>query len=216
MNKKVQAFSLIELLSVIAVISLMAGLVVPSLSGVAGSYGRKQAINAAMNALERARVAALQSGGNVHVIFARPADSSLAPDALIVVGEPPLSSANTKKIFYTPWIKLPQGVHFLGKTDSLAMGSLPAGISSSALPPIPGSTSYSSITFNSASQVDSPSSQSLRLAIYEGLRSGNVETAGGGSGRATQGLSDSGLYDVIKVARFTGRSRVDVATLQSR
>jgi prepilin-type N-terminal cleavage/methylation domain-containing protein len=213
MSKENQAFSLIELLSVMAVISLMMGLLIPSLSGFASTYGRKQGVETVMNALERARVAALQSGGDVHVIFARPADSILAQDALIVVGEPPLGSGSAKKIFYTSWIKLPQGVHFRGAADTLALGTLPSGISSGSLPNLPSAASYSGITFNSTGQVDFPTSQSLRLAIFEGMRTGNVETAGSGAGRATKGLAESGLYDVVNIARFTGRSRADVTTL---
>src|SRR5262245_48230986 len=63
-------FSLAELLSVSALIVLLAGLFFSSISSLSSSAGRRGAANVLMNTLEHARVAALESGQIVSVGFA--------------------------------------------------------------------------------------------------------------------------------------------------
>lgn len=214
-NKSTGGFSLIELLSVLAILGVMLGILLPALSGFRSSYERKQAVGTVMGTLERARLAALQSGEDVHVIFARPTDSGSTDDAMIIVGDPPIGSALSGMVLHTRWIKLPKGVRFRGAADTLAVGGLPAGFNGSILPSIGGTPLYSAITFNSQGRVEYPAGGALDLALFEGYRdSGGAETAGEGSGKATQGLSDAGQYEVIRLSRFTGRARVDIGTLQ--
>lgn len=215
------AFSLIELLTVMAIMGLMVGVAIPAVSGFGSTYKRKQTTSLVMNTLDQARVAALRSGENVHVVFVRPPDGV---DAMIVVGEQPLGSAQSGNILHTRWIKLPEGIRFRGASDTVVGGDLPQSVKSSlndlqnqwgqtysGLP----SSSYSGVTFNSAGQVEFPSSGNLTLAIYEGTRSaGGAESAAGATAQSTQNLSESGLYEVIRLSRFTGRPRLDVANLQ--
>ncbi len=211
-----EGFSLIELLSVVAVIGLMLGLLVPAMSGFRSTYERRQATGAVMDTLERARVAALQSGEDVHVVFARPTDEGMAEDAMIIVGEPPLGSLDTRRIFHSKWIKLPKGVRFRGAPDSLAAPALPTPDLADGLPGIGGNPAFSALTFNSSGQVKYPAGGNLYLALFEGIRGGATERAGGGSGQATLGLSDSGQYEVIRLSRYSGRARMDVGTLEHK
>src|SRR5262245_44842884 len=62
--------SLLELLSVSALIIVMAGLVYTSIGSFSSSAGRRGAVNILMNAFEHARIAALESGQTVYVGFA--------------------------------------------------------------------------------------------------------------------------------------------------
>ncbi|HVJ56933.1 MAG TPA: hypothetical protein VM574_03775, partial [Terrimicrobiaceae bacterium] len=62
--------SLLELLSVSALIVVMAGLLHSSIGSFSSSVGRRGAVNILMNAIEYARVVALESGQTVHVGFA--------------------------------------------------------------------------------------------------------------------------------------------------
>jgi len=217
------AFSLIELLTVMAVVGLMVGMLVPAVSGFGSTYKRKQSTSLVMNTLDQARVAAMRSGENVHVVFARP-QGGTGEDAMIVVGDQPLGSTNSGSILHTRWIKLPEGIRFRGAAGTVAGGDLPQQVSTtlgtlqgqwgqsySGLPV----SAYSGITFNSAGQVEYPPNANLVLALFEGTRSsGGTEAATGGSAQSTENLSDSGLYEVIRLSRFTGRPRLEVADLQ--
>jgi uncharacterized protein (TIGR02596 family) len=64
-----KAFSLIELLAVIAIISLLAALVVPAVTGISRSYQMTSASHAVMNQLVQARQVALTRGYPVQVRF---------------------------------------------------------------------------------------------------------------------------------------------------
>ncbi len=214
-----RGFTLIELLCVVGIMSMMMGAIVMAIPGFRSTYARKEAIDDVMGTLEQARVAALQAGENVTVIFARPQNGTQGDDAMLVVGTPPLGSPSTASVFYTKWIYLPKGVRFRGETGTLTgtTDNQPAGIDPSALPPLTGNPTYSTVTFNSTGQVTSPASGNLTMALYEGTRtSGTAEQATGASAKATQGLADSGLYDVIRIARYSGRARVDMDTLQNK
>lgn len=211
------AFTMVELLVVIAVIILMLGLMIPAISGFSSTYNRRKAVNAVMNTLEQARVAALQSGENVHVIFARRQDPY--EDALIVMGDPPTGSTNTNRVFYTRWIKMPQNVRFRTLNNSLTTTDLPSGITTTEISKggrLDGNPSFSAITFNSTGQVEYPppgSADNLRLILFEGMRN-PTETASGGSSQGTQNLSEAGLYEIISLSRYTGRARLDVSAIQ--
>jgi prepilin-type N-terminal cleavage/methylation domain-containing protein len=213
-----RGFSLLELLCTIAIMSMMGGAIALAVPGFRSTYERRAAVDNVMNTLEQARVAALQAGENVHVIFARPKDGASGSDAMIVVGDSPLGAATTGNIFYTKWIRLPKDVRFRGDADTLGIGTLPDGITAAALPQLPsltGDMDYSGVTFNSTGQVTFPASGNLTMALYEGTRTGGgTDMAAGASAKATQGLSDSGLYEVIRIARYSGRARADVGTLQ--
>ena len=214
----VRGFSVLELLCVVGIMSMLTTVIAMAVPGFRSVYARKDAVDTVMNTLENARVAALQAGEDVSVIFARPQDGASGGDAMMVVGTPPLGSVSTNAVFYTKWIYLPKGIRFHGANDTLTgtSDSQPAGISPSALPPLTGSPDYSTVTFNSTGQVASPATGNLTMALYEGTRAGGgVEQATGATAKATQGLSVSGLYEVIRIARYSGRARVDIGTLQN-
>lgn len=209
-----RGFSLVELLCVIAIITVLASLTMPAMSGFRSSYDRKRAIDQVMATLEQARIAAQSSGENVNVIFAKATDSGSGEDAMLIVGDPPLGSHSTDKVFHSRWIKLPPGVRFRSVEGSLATCPLPNGITENILPRISGSPVYSGVTFSSCGQVNYPdASNDLRLVLFEGSRKGpSQESASGGTAAGTRNLSDDALYDVISLARFTGRARFEVTS----
>lgn len=220
-----RGFTLVELLSVLVIMLVLGSLSLPAIQGARSTYDRKTAVDLVLSTIEQARVASLQSGENTYVILALAGDSGVSPDALIVAGDPPLG-AGTGEVFYTHWIRLPLNVRFRSSTGTLVTtNTLPTGWSNSMLPPISGNPTYASFTFNSTGTISSPASGSgpnggLDLALYEGTRASShghsTETALGASAAATDKLSDSGLYDVIRLSRYTGRSWADVSTLEQK
>ncbi len=205
---------MVELLTVLAIMAVLTGLSIPAIQGARSTYNRQAAVDIVMTTVEQARMAALQSGENVYVILAKATDGGVSPDALIVAGDPAIGSLTTGKVLITRWIKLPLNVRFRSSDGTLAVNDLPSGVTSDMLPSIGGQPLYSGFTFNSTGTMAYPVSGGLDLALYEGIRKGDgTETAQGASAHATDGLSDSGLYEVIRFSRYNGRSWADVSNL---
>lgn len=217
LRRNFQGFTLIELLTVLAIMAILVGLSIPAISGARSTSNRKTAVGIVMSTLEQARVAGLRSGENVYVILARSTDSGRSPDALIVVGDPPLGSPATGKTFYTHWIRLPFNIRFRSSLDTLVINPMPSGVTEAMLPPINGNPIFSGFTFSSTGTLVYPANGGLDVALYEGIReAGGTEKALGASALATEGLSDAGLYEVIRLSRYTGRSWMDVSTLSQK
>ena len=229
-RKTDHGFSLVELLTVMGIMAVLIGITIPAVSGFRSTYDRKSAVDIVMTTIEQARVAALQSGENVYVVMALATDSGVSPDAMIVMGDPPIGSTATSEIYYTHWIKLPPNVRFLMSNKTMVTSlannfpSTPTTafpVNQATLPPV-GSSPVSAYDisyfyFNSTGMVVYPTT-GLELALYEGLRTGGTGSHGaqkalGPSAAATQGLSATGLYEVIRLSQYTGRTWMDVSGL---
>jgi prepilin-type N-terminal cleavage/methylation domain-containing protein len=223
-RKNRRAFSLVELLTVLAIISLLVFISFPAVEGIRSTYNRKAATEMVMQAVQNARMSALQSGENVSVIFALATDNGVSPDALIVAGDQPLGSPASGPVRYTKWMRLPTGIRFRSSPGTLPTNPLLSStdITPDQLPAIPGSPTYYAITFNANGTLSSPAPGNgngeggLEIALYEGTRNGAAETALGASAKATQNLSDSGIYDVVRLDRYSGRSWMEVSTLAEK
>lgn len=218
-SQRSRGFTLVELLTVMAIMALLVSVSIPALSGMRSTYARAGSVDLVMDTIEQAREAALQSGENTYVILALSQDSGVSPDALMVAGDQPIGSTSTDPlVLYTPWKRLPTNIRFRSSADTLVTNALPAAVQSqtSTLPRLNGNPVYYGFTFNSTGEIVNPilTTVGLDVALYEGIRdsSGN-ETAEGASAKATQNLQDSGLYEVIRLSRYSGRSWMNVSTL---
>lgn len=217
-----RGFTLIELLTVITIMAILGGVSISAIPGIRSSYQRKQAVDIVMTTIEQARVAALQSGENVYVILALARDNGVSPDGLIVVGDQPIGSSSTGLVLYTHWVRLPLGVRFRSSLNTLAVSAYPSQVNVvTQLPPIAGNPSYAGFTFNSTGTLAYPASGGLDLALFEGIRgSRGNETARGPSAKAaengTGSLTDAGLYEVVRLDRYNGRSWMNVSTLVNK
>jgi prepilin-type N-terminal cleavage/methylation domain-containing protein len=206
--KKQRAFSLLELLAVTAIVGMLMALAVPAISGFTSPAGRKGAVIVVMNALEQARVSAIETGRDVAVLFWRKNGSTGTlpdePDALMLLRR---NETDTAWEPATRWIKLPNGVLFHSEDEnSLIRGSQP---DSSLLSAVPGATPSASQTgalqFSSSGAVKNPatSSAGLYIAFTEGQRAS-------GSNTLAVDKQKSGGREVISLARYTGRATMDI------
>ncbi len=216
-HRKYSGFSLVELLTVVAIIAIMMAALAPSISSFTSTAGRRGAVNSLMNTFEQARVAALEVGRPVYVIFWRRLFPE--PDAFMVVREPENTSlAGWKYDQLTKWQQLPKGVllHQPAAGQSLLSVAgtgnfLPENL---VKPPVvaPGE-SLNVLGFNEAGAVAFPAGGNralLKLIISEGVRG-----AGGTEAAISNKKSAAGGFEIISFSRFTGRSQLDVTTISN-
>jgi prepilin-type N-terminal cleavage/methylation domain-containing protein len=216
-------FSLVELLTVMAIMAIMVVISIPAIEGVLSTDNRKQAVDTVLQTMEQARIAALQNGVDVYLVLAMPRDSGATPDAMIVVGDPPLASTSSAPILFSKWVRLPKAVRFFAYQGSLVGSDIDnsrvpsqvqAYISTDQLPPLSGNPSYAALTFGSTGSLEYPLNTSLTLAFYEGLRSGTgMQIAEGATAKATQNLSPTGIFDTVRLSPYTGRAWYEVSSL---
>ena len=134
-SKSGGGFSLVELLAVIAILVVMTALTASSLTGFFSGIGRRGAVNTVVGLLEQARVAALENGTNVHVVFWK--RTFPEQDSVMVLRDrtdadtPPAGSAGANALVaLAGWSKLGKGVIFrnLGMLKSGAGGNFPGEI----------------------------------------------------------------------------------------
>ncbi len=105
------AFTLVEMLIVIAMVAILTTLIAPSLSGLFGVVGRRGGANAINTALDQARLAAIESGVPAFVFFPQGISNDLAWSSLIVMRERrDDETPGTGPIPLSRWIRLPEGV----------------------------------------------------------------------------------------------------------
>lgn len=201
------AFSMVEMLAVIAVISIMMAMLAPAVKGFSETAGRRGAVNVVMNTLEQARVSALESGRDVYVLFYR--KSFPNEDGLAVIRQMENDSGYEQ---VSRFQKLPKGV-LLAKPgagasliDSLLSGSitLPQNLEASKM----GVGQIAAIKFNASGQASTLNNAPLRLYISEGTRDG-AGNESQSSKKATAGLP----FDIVSIAKYTGRVELDVTTV---
>ena len=205
-------FSLIELLAVMAVIIVMMGMLLPSISGFNSTAGRRGAVNTVMNTFEQARVAALEAGRPVYVVFARP--NFPDQDAIMVLRETEDGTGPYEQL--CQWRKLPKGVLLHSPTagnNLLKAGQTGSDFTPARFPansPVP-KGELGLLVFNEQGAVTFPTGdKSLRkLILSEGVRG-----AGGTEALISDKKQAAGGFEIISIAQYTGRAQLDVTTVQ--
>jgi len=208
------AFSLIELLVVVAIMGLLVALLLPAMGGMSGSAARKGAVTIVMTALEQARIASIEQGRDTLVLLwmkngvVGPIDE---PDTLMILRR---NEQDSDWEPLTRWVKLPRGVLFDGSNNSseiLAAGKLALnGITDSQLDQLPGKPLKSvlgAIRFGSTGAVQAPqaAASSLFIPLVEGQRGSNITI--------TTKRKDDTSREAVSVARYTGRATLDILSL---
>jgi prepilin-type N-terminal cleavage/methylation domain-containing protein len=204
-----RGFTLIELLAVMAIVIVMLGLLVSSLAGFGSTAGRRGAVNTTMNLIEQARVAALESGASVQVIFWRRSfpdyDSIMVRRERTDSDNPTAGTSGASTyVNLTDWVKLPKGIIFRGITSSITGQTAPTGFNA-GLASSPALDRLSFLQYNSMGVVEQPTNN-LNLYLSEGVRDTN-----GAEAAIPSGQNAAGSYlEKIAIARFTGRPRLEI------
>lgn len=191
-----QGFSLLEMLTVMSIMVLLGALLAPAVMGFTSTAGRRGAVNLVMNTIDQARVAALEQGRSVHVVFAQRQFPD--PDSILILREDELGQPTEQ---LTRWITLPRGVVFMN--SGLFETSSP-GVTAEALP---GDSDklvrHGVLTFSPRGTVQFPTGgddNRRRIKLVDGVRHGEAAPVAKTDG-----------FDIISVARFTGRPQLDVS-----
>ncbi len=220
-----RGFSLVELITVMAIIVIMAGLLGPAIKSISSNAGRKGALNTLMNTFEQARAASLESGANVYVVLWQRAFPE--NDSLLVLREPvEWNEKETKQyedgslIQLSRYIKMPQGILFYGgRGKSLFVKEGESeGISDldmlmTQLPKqngiAPRKSEIGYVKFTPTGTIEYPDKDHSRLIISEGVRDGS-----GVEARIADSKNSKGGLEIITFRRFVGRASVDVSTIE--
>lgn len=201
------AFSLIELLSVVAIIVFMMAMLAPALSGFGTSGARKAAVTTLMNTFEQARIAALESGQTVYVGFADdnfPVEDMRYAAFLVFRDATDEEKAAGDYVILKPWTRLPKNISIKrvanslvpltgGKTDFPGLATL--------LPSSKSDSSFPALAFTSSGMIEG-GGPVPPLFLYEGFFAN-------GQDNFTRGANE--LFEKISFSRYTGRAQLDIS-----
>lgn len=201
------AFTLLELLVVVGIISLLLVAVIPAVNSLSKSSGRKGAISNLLGAIEQARAEAIKTGQATYIVF--PTFSTASPKTdpynyksyAIFGDEPDPVNPNTfRQKQLTNWKTVPTGVALRTapmanlKDMSALVNTLPT------FTPATGTTpTFHCLRFNANGEVEAPVPQPgvpISVEIFEGFVAGNTEKP----------TSNPIVFEKITIAPLTGRA----------
>jgi prepilin-type N-terminal cleavage/methylation domain-containing protein len=200
------AFTLVEMLVVIALVAILTTLLAPAIQGLMGTSGRRGALNTVTAVLDQARLAAIESGTTTYVGFpTNAANTTNGFSHLIIFRDARPDDTNTNPVAVTRWQRLPTGVFFQAGSnlnDAVTTRSLPTR----TLPPLGGSqdmTNLSVLAFNRFGQLQGVNTN-VSLLLGE-----KIEPNGAWRG------STNNYYE-LRIQPLTGRVIVDDASMTDR
>ncbi|MEP7015267.1 MAG: type II secretion system protein [Verrucomicrobiota bacterium] len=206
-----KGFTLLELLVVMGIIAILLVVVIPAVTSLSKSSGRKGAIGNLLGAIEQARAEAIKTGQATYVVF--PTFTTGSPaiidrynyKAYAVFTDDPASPVRPKQL--TNWKTFPTGVA-LRAAGNAPLSSLPnaAGLTPSvAFAFTPDTTAsidnFRCIKFNSNGEIESPAAN-VTLAIFEGFVNAGTEVITG----SKDGSGNPRAMESITIAHLTGRA----------
>lgn len=138
-RRRKAAFTLVELLVVVAIIGVLSSLLVPAMRGLVGVGGRRGGMSMLSSTIEKARLAAIENGTTVYVGFPfSAADPAAGYSSVIVFRDKRDDETNNSMVPLSRWIRMPSGVFI--ESDDLqnvtVQGSIPRLAGSNGVVPI--------------------------------------------------------------------------------
>lgn len=212
---KQSGFTLMELMVVVAIMILVAGLATPAFNSLSKSNGRKAAIGNLLGGIEQARSQAMKDGRYTYVVFAAQpvgGSSTITNKAILdqyfyhsfaIFEDDAADPVNNPKVQVTAWKTLPSGVS-LRSAISFAPSdqTKPQWASGSfAFTPVGAAQSFPYLKFNGNGEVESPTiplkpADPIPLGIFEGFVTGTFETA----------TNSANFTQTITISPHTGRA----------
>ena len=204
-KKRIAAFSLIELLTVIAIMSVMMGLLVTTGLGTRPAGSRQGAISQIMGALEEARLSAIEKNTTVYFGIAdtgHPDEEKQLRGYILFrtqTAQEKAASQNDDMVPLTRWEKLPQGFYF----DPDKLANMTLDVPGNGLPGKP--QNVKAVEFGSLGQVTGlPVDVVPQLTVMEAVYNP------AGKNLIRKG-AEAGDF-AIKIYRLTGRLQLAQTT----
>lgn len=218
--KRRAAFTLVEMLAVMGVISLLLLVTLPALRGINQSQSRRGAVGNLMAVLDQARMMAISGGCSTYVVFACHTSSTpqLSPSlwgrAYAIFQDS--DNVNFKPVQRTPWLYLPTGMAFKKDDNIPCITNRMLGGSDPVFPV--GNTFLSDSAgaagvqlpywkFDSTGAVDTQTPESLRVLLFPGFIDANTGAEVPTENAHGKGNVTAAQFEEIDVNPATGRAK---------
>jgi len=198
------------MLLVMAIIALALSALLPAVTSLSKSNGRRAARDSLLGGIEQARAEAIKSGQSTYIVF--PTFTTGTQSTLdrytyrsyAIFGDNAASPGNVKQL--TDWKSLPTGVA-LRSAGIAALSNLadPASLSPAvtfSFTPDTSATSFRCLKFNSNGEVQAPAAN-VFLAVFEGYVNNGSEVATG----PKDGSGNPYATEYLTISQFTGRAQ---------
>ena len=207
-----RGFTLLELIIVMGIIAIALAALVPAVTSLSKSGGRRAARDSLLGGIEQARAEAIKSGQATYIVF--PTFTSGTQSTLdrynyrsyAIFEDNAASPGNVKQL--TDWKSFPTGVA-LRAAGTAALSNLadPATLTPSitfSFTPDTSATPFRCLKFNSNGELQAPTAQqNVLLAVFEGYVNNGSEVATG----PKDASGNPYAAEYLTVSQFTGRAQ---------